>query len=73
MKIGYACINETLSCQKPKVTTNRGMIKKTFQSKGKEYASSLALKNVIDLRSSFSETSSSIMHKCIVNVPILIT
>lgn len=49
MKIGYACINETLSCQKPKVTTNRGMIKKTFQSKGKEYASSLALKNVIDL------------------------
>jgi len=32
MKIGYACINETLSCQKPKVTTNRGMIKKTFHT-----------------------------------------
>ncbi len=49
MKIGYACINMTLSSQKPKVTTNRGMIKKTFQKKGIEYASYLALENVNDL------------------------
>jgi len=49
MKIGYACINMTLGSQKPKVTTNRGMIKKTFQEKGIEYASALALENVNDL------------------------
>tara|TARA_R110001599_G_scaffold303730_3_gene509683 strand:+ start:849 stop:1754 length:906 start_codon:yes stop_codon:yes gene_type:complete len=49
MKIGYACINMTLGSQKPKVTTNRGMIKKTFQEKGVEYASALALENVQDL------------------------
>lgn len=49
MKIGYACINMTLGSQKPKVTTNRGMIKKTFQEKGIEYASALALENVQDL------------------------
>ena len=49
MKIGYACINMTLGSQKPKVTTNRGMIKKTFQEKGIEYASALSLENVKDL------------------------
>ena len=49
MKIGYACINVTLGSQKPKVTTNRGMIKKTFQNKGIEYASYLALENIQDL------------------------
>ena len=39
----------TLGSQKPKVTTNRGMIKKTFQEKGIKYASSLALENINDL------------------------
>ncbi|WP_345270191.1 UV DNA damage repair endonuclease UvsE [Nibrella viscosa] len=45
--IGYACIN--LSLQAEKVTTNRGMIRKTYQEKGIAYASQLALKNVQDL------------------------
>ena len=30
MNLGYACINMTLSASKPKITTNRSMIKKTF-------------------------------------------
>ncbi|QKZ13894.1 UV DNA damage repair endonuclease UvsE [Spirosoma sp. KUDC1026] len=45
--VGYACIN--LSLQAQKITTNRGMIKKTFTEKGVAYASELALKNVQDL------------------------
>tara|TARA_R110002020_G_scaffold83243_6_gene206286 strand:- start:946 stop:1836 length:891 start_codon:yes stop_codon:yes gene_type:complete len=49
MEIGYACINSTLGSQKPKITTNRGMIKRTFKSKGLPYASELALQNVKDL------------------------
>ena len=49
MKLGYACINMTLSGQKPKITTNRSMIKKTFLSKGIEYAGELALLNCTDL------------------------
>ena len=49
MRIGYACINMTLSGQKPKITTNRSMIKKTFLSKGIDYASELSLLNVLDL------------------------
>ena len=49
MRIGYACINMTLSGQKPKITTNRSMIKKTFLSKGIDYASELSLLNVVDL------------------------
>jgi len=39
----------TLSSQKPKVTTNRSMIKRTFQERGVEYASELTLQNVRDL------------------------
>lgn len=48
---GYACINMTLS-ELPKskrVTTNRSMIRKTFNQKGIAYASELALLNVLDL------------------------
>lgn len=45
--VGYACIN--LSLQADKITTNRGMIRKTFTEKGVAYASELALKNVQDL------------------------
>jgi len=49
MNLGYACINMTLSEHKPKVTTNRSMIKKTFLAKGTEYAGELALLNCRDL------------------------
>lgn len=49
MNIGYACINMTLGSQKPKITTNRGMVRKTFDSKGLNYVSELALQNVRDL------------------------
>lgn len=47
MRIGYACINMTLGDKK--VTTNRGMVKRTFDSKGVKYASELSLQNVRDL------------------------
>ena len=49
---GYACINKTFS-DRPKaqrITTNRTMIKRTFQERGIEYASELALQNLRDLR-----------------------
>ena len=49
MNLGYACINMTLGKQKPKVTTNRSMIKKTFLEKGVEYAGELGLQNSRDL------------------------
>ena len=39
----------TLSGQKPKITTNRSMIKKTFLTKGIDYAGELALLNCTDL------------------------
>jgi UV DNA damage endonuclease len=44
--LGYACINLSLGKD---VSSNRGMIKKTFQEKGKSYASELALLNTRDL------------------------
>jgi len=47
MKIGYACINMSLADKK--ITTNRGMIRKTFDTKGIKYASELALQNIHDL------------------------
>lgn len=46
MKIGYACINVSLS---NKVTTNRTMIKKTFNERGLDYVSELALANASDI------------------------
>jgi len=46
-RYGYCCIN--LSLAKDKISTNRGMVKKTFEEKGIAYASELALKNVMDL------------------------
>ena len=49
MNLGYACINMTLGEQKPKITTNRSMIKKTFLAKGREYAGELSLLNSRDL------------------------
>jgi UV DNA damage endonuclease len=49
MNIGYACINMTLGEQTPRITTNRTMVKKTFNQKGISYASELALQNSRDL------------------------
>jgi UV DNA damage endonuclease len=49
MNLGYACINMTLGKQKPKITTNRSMIKKTFLEKGIPYASELGIQNARDL------------------------
>jgi UV DNA damage endonuclease len=58
MNIGYACINMQLSYPqkyggkekgvKP-ITTGRSMIKRTFESKGVDYASEVALANAMDL------------------------
>src|SRR5687768_2073472 len=47
VNLGYACINLTLHEQG--ITTNRGMIRRTFLEKGIQYASQLALQNVTDL------------------------
>jgi len=44
MNLGYACINMSLS--DVGITTNKGMIKRTFMEKGIQYASQLALQNV---------------------------
>ncbi len=49
MNLGYACINMSLSTHKPKITTNRSMIKKTFLERGLPYASELGLQNSQDL------------------------
>ena len=48
-RMGYACINMQLSKQKPRIYTGRGMIKRTFKSKGIKYASELGLQNTKDL------------------------
>ncbi len=58
MNIGYACINMQLSYPQKyggqekgvaPITTGRSMIKRTFQSKGLDYASELTLANCKDL------------------------
>jgi len=48
MNLGYACINTSL--QANKITTNRTMRRKTFDSKGLDYVSELSLQNVKDLK-----------------------
>ena len=50
-QLGYACINMNLSNlpKSQRVTTNRSMIKRTFQERGLAYASELALANCRDL------------------------
>ena len=48
MKLGYACINMTLQATDG-ITTNRGMRQKTFNEKGLDYVSELALQNCRDL------------------------
>ena len=56
--LGYACVNMSLSYPQewggkprgtPRITTNRTMIRKTFNQKGLGYASELALQNCLDL------------------------
>ena len=46
MNLGYACINMTLQKQ---VSTNRTMMKRTFEAKGMDYVSELALLNSRDI------------------------
>lgn len=46
MNIGYACINLTLG---KNVSTNRTMVKRTFESKGLDYVSELTLLNAKDI------------------------
>ncbi len=48
MNLGYACINLCLADEG--ITTNRGMIRRTYLEKGIQYASQLALQNVIALK-----------------------
>lgn len=48
IRLGYACINMHLQKTK-KITTNRGMIKRTFKEKGIRYASELAEFNTRNL------------------------
>ena len=48
MRIGYACINMTLQ-KAGGITTNRSMRQKTFNERGLDYCSELALQNVKDL------------------------
>ena len=45
-KLGYACINMTLADKK--ITVNRGLTKKTFETKGLSYVSELVVQNVKD-------------------------
>ena len=51
--LGYACLNMSLSNRKKseRITTNRSMIRRTFDEKGVDYASELALQNCKDLYS----------------------
>ena len=51
VRYGYACISSYLEEKmgKSAPTTNRTMIRKTFDQKGKDYASELALQNCKDL------------------------
>ena len=46
-RLGYCCIN--LSLADKKISANRGMIKKTFELKGQDYAGELAYLNLCDL------------------------
>lgn len=46
MNLGYACINMTMG---KKVTTNRAMVKRTFDTKGLDYVSELTLLNAKDI------------------------
>jgi UV DNA damage endonuclease len=46
-RLGYCCINETLAVSN--ISANRGMVKRTFESRGLEYVSELAIQNLEDM------------------------
>ena len=51
--IGYCCINISINSNRSKkdqISVNRGMVKKTFESKGLKYVSELAIKNIDDFK-----------------------
>ena len=51
--IGYCCINISINSnlsKKDQISVNRGMVKKTFESKGLNYVSELTIKNIDDLK-----------------------
>lgn len=48
--IGYACINEQLKHNDPKIFTGRTMRFRTFNDRGLEYVNTLILKNLSDLQ-----------------------
>ena len=43
--LGFACLNATLRAQKPPIFSNRDCIQRTFQAKGLDWISQLALEN----------------------------
>lgn len=47
--LSYACMNLTLRERDPPLRCNRGMQRKTWESRGLDYASELALQNLSDL------------------------
>ncbi len=52
-EIGYCCINISLNegrRKKDQITVNRGMTKKTFETKGLSYVSELSIQNINDLQ-----------------------
>ncbi len=48
MNFGYACINLYLADEG--IVTNKGMIRRTYLERGIQYASQLALQNVLALK-----------------------
>ena len=46
-RLGYCCINETLAVNN--ISANRGMVKRTFEARGLEYVSEIAIQNLEDL------------------------
>jgi UV DNA damage endonuclease len=46
-KLGYCCINVQLA--EKDISCNRGMVKKTFEKKGHDYVSEIAIANIKDL------------------------
>lgn len=48
-RLGYACINDELNSRKERVSTTRGIKKKTFKKEGIEKVAQLSLQNISDL------------------------
>lgn len=55
-RLGYCCL--CLSLEKQGTTTNRGMVRRTFDEKGLEYVSHLAIQNTEDLSTILSFNAS---------------